>query len=229
MRPKDNIWRPKLSAKAEELRETIQKNSMRAGGSDGYIEAFRRADPVHVTIVFNVQSYGPHGAAIYADQGRGGTDDHSLQEAFTELETWELDHIDPKYQQELEMEHGENWVETVTETFEARSWTLEPDEFATAIEETDAEKFIDVTGEDPSTSAQYGEVFSDALQDLGLKTKGESTKYLGYILVIFDSSGEFVASLRFLDDGSATVMHGSRSNIEKLLDKTRLAEHVSLL
>lgn len=102
-------------------------------------------DPIWVAIVVDVQGYGPHEGAIYADQNRFHANaDTALQEAYEILENYERDNMSKKDREELEEEWGDRADEIMTETFDAVIWKLEPKEFAKAIKGSKAAKFVSV-------------------------------------------------------------------------------------
>jgi hypothetical protein len=106
-------------------------------------------DPVWIAIVVNVQGYGPHEGAIYADQNRFHANaDSALQEAYQILENYERDHMSKEDWKRLEKEWGERADEIMTETFDAVIWKLEPEEFAKAIKGSKAAKYINVYSND---------------------------------------------------------------------------------
>jgi ferredoxin-NADP reductase len=131
-----------MGRSAENFREVLDKNAILVAGESSYIDIAKGAHPVHVAIIFDVTSYGPHTAAIYAHQGRGG-DDHAFQEAYELLEEWMREHQSDVLR-ELEAEYGERADEVFMENAQGESWTLEPEEFGKAIKGTDASKFIEV-------------------------------------------------------------------------------------
>lgn len=102
-------------------------------------------DPVWVAIVVNVQGYGPHEGAIYADQNRfHASADTALQEAYEILENYERDHMSKEDWKRLEKEWGDRADEVMTETFDAVIWKLEPKEFAKALKGSKAAKYVNV-------------------------------------------------------------------------------------
>jgi len=104
-------------------------------GGEGTVD-LGSEDPVHAAIVFNVQGYGPHQAAIYVDQNRyHASGDSCLQEAYDILQTWEMDyHKDDNYLKELQDEWGDQWMEILTETFDGRTFEMSAEEFARVFE-----------------------------------------------------------------------------------------------
>lgn len=129
------------------LKENLEKAFIIVAG-EGSIN-LDDEDPVHIAIVFDVQGYGPHGAAIYADQNRfHATPDTAMQKAYEILEQHELDITDEEYLKELQDEWGDEWMSIMTETYDAMTWTLSPKEAAEQIRGTKAEKFIDIYEED---------------------------------------------------------------------------------
>lgn len=130
------------------LRDALEKSFIIVAG-EGSID-LNDSDPVHISVVYDVQGYGPHTAAIYAVQNRyHGTTDTALQGAHELLEQWELDyHKDDGYLKELEDEYGERWMEVLMETSDGMWWTLSPEQAATAIKGTKAAKFIDIYEKD---------------------------------------------------------------------------------
>ena len=125
------------------LREFIERGVILvAGDTDGV----RLSDPapVYVSIVVNVEGYGPHTGAIYAYQNAyHGNSDEALQNAYEILEDWEMEH-NPDFFKELEEEYGDEASAVFTETFDALGWKLSADEFAMAIRGTDATKYIEI-------------------------------------------------------------------------------------
>jgi hypothetical protein len=126
-----------------EFRKWLEEGVILVGGeAEGSIDVDDET-PVFVSIVVNVTGYGPHIGAIYAMQNPyHGGEDTALQNAFEILEDWEMDH-NPDYFKELEAEHGDEALDVFTETFEGRSWELSPEDFAAAIEGTEAAKYIE--------------------------------------------------------------------------------------
>jgi hypothetical protein len=115
-------------------------------------------DPVHIAVVFDVQGFSGHSASIYVDQNRyHASVDTALQEAFSMLEQREID-ANPDYVAELMEEWGDEWTDILTETFDARTWTLQPEDAARAIRGTPAALWIDIYDED-------GEVEEDDAED----------------------------------------------------------------
>lgn len=103
---------------------------------------------VHIAVVFNVQGFSGHTAAIAADQNRyHASPDTALQAAYEELENYEID-SDPDYVAELEDEWGDEWTSILTETFDARLWTLSARDAVRALEGTVAADYIDIYDED---------------------------------------------------------------------------------
>ena len=101
--------------------------------------------PVYVGIIVDVNGYGPHVGALYVEQNRfHGHLDSALQGADEILEQWTLDNTSKEDIEELEAEHGDDWMSVLTETFDGWAFKLSPQEFVEAIRGTDAEKFVDV-------------------------------------------------------------------------------------
>jgi hypothetical protein len=125
------------------LRKFIERGVILIGGdSDGV----RLSDPapVYVSIVVNVEGYGPHTGAIYAYQNAyHGNADEALQNAFEILEEWEMEHNQDHFR-ELEQEYGDEALDVFTETFDGLGWKLSAAQFAAAIAGTKAEEFIEV-------------------------------------------------------------------------------------
>lgn len=133
--------RLQLNRDAKHFRQWLDEGVHLVGGeTDGYVDVGKRAEPVHVAIVVDVTSYGPHQGAIYAQNG--GHIDHALQEAYDVLKTWKMEHY-PEYYKELEKEHGDDADGVFTETFDALIWQLDPREFAKALKGSKAAKYID--------------------------------------------------------------------------------------
>jgi hypothetical protein len=133
----------KPSEDAEHFREWLDKGVILRDG-EGSVNV-SDDDPVWVAIVVDVQGYGPHEGAIYADQNRyHASADTALQEAYEILETYERDNISKEYRAELEKEWGDRADEIMTETYDAVIWKLDPKEFAKAIKGSKAAKFISV-------------------------------------------------------------------------------------
>lgn len=128
-------------AKIVELKRLIKGAAILV---DGGSEIYDSESPVHVALVFNVQSYGPHTATIYAENDRyHSSADGALQAAYELLEEHEIEH-DPEYVSELQEEYGDDWNEVLTETFDGRWFTMSFRDFARAIRGTKAEKYIDL-------------------------------------------------------------------------------------
>jgi len=135
-------WKPGFHG---DLKEFLEKAVFLRGG-EGTIN-LDDEDPVHIGIVFSVESYGPHAAAIAVDQNRyHASPDTSLQTAHEILE----DYWNQNYQEhydELVKDHGQKNVDDYgmfTETFDGATWTLTPQEAAAAIEGTEAAQYIDI-------------------------------------------------------------------------------------
>lgn len=113
-------------------------------GGEGSIDVDSE-DPVHIAVVFDVQGYGPHIGAIYADQNRyHASSDTALQAAYEILEQEVLDSADPEYIKELEDEWGDEWHDILTETIDGQTWTLSARDAFSAIRGTEAMDYIDV-------------------------------------------------------------------------------------
>jgi len=202
----------KLGQEASSLREVLKKGTILvAGDSDGYINVAYGQEPVHVSIVFDVQGYGPHIAAIYANQGKRRG---SLEAAFDILEERQRERLKKYLVQKRHLrtalddtEEDDEW-ERLTENFDGREWTIPSHEFGEVIRGTDAEKFITVFKEgaeiDARRARELGEVLSDVLQEkFGLITKGHSTEYQGYVIDVKKKGLGYdyrVAKIRVLDD-----------------------------
>jgi len=134
----------KPSEDADHFRKWLDEGAILRDG-EGSIDVSDE-DPVWVAIVVNVQSYGPHEAAIYADQNRfHASADTALQEAYEILETYERDNMSKEDWKRLEKDAEENGMEAnelMTETYDAVIWKLDPKEFAKAIKGSKAAKFI---------------------------------------------------------------------------------------
>lgn len=143
------------------------------GGADGYIDiGAEDDDPVWVSIVVNVEGYGPHTGTIYAYQNRfHGNPDEPLQNAYELLEEWEREHHGD-YLKELEEEYGDRANEVFTETFDGWSFKLDPREFGEAIRGTKAEKYIDVHDSHAERREELKERL-DYLRDLYAKYEDE--------------------------------------------------------
>jgi hypothetical protein len=103
-------------------------------------------DPVHVSIVWNAEGYGPHIGAIVVDQLWGIGGDETLQRAYEILEQEMMD--DPQFAdhiKDLQEEYGDDWNEIFTETFDGRLWEMTPEEFVWATEDKIGDKYTDVT------------------------------------------------------------------------------------
>lgn len=136
------------SEDAEHFRKWLDEGVILRDG-EGSVEIsedrFSGQDPVWVAIVVDVQGYGPHEGAIYADQNRyHASADTALQEAYEILENYERDHMSKKDREDLEKEWGDRADEIMTETYDAMIWKLDPKEFAKAIKGSKAAKFISV-------------------------------------------------------------------------------------
>jgi hypothetical protein len=119
------------------------------------------SDPVHVVIVMDVNSYGPHWGSMYVEQNRyGGGLDEALQNAYEMEEEWQRDHhgdyLETLMKERLE-EHVQDYLasnpgasdeeaieavegdayqeaeEWFRENFDAVSWTISASEFIAAI------------------------------------------------------------------------------------------------
>lgn len=118
------------SKPGNEFKDFLENNAILVAGDGDVIDLDDR-EPVRVAIIVNVTGYGPHTGAIYAMQR--GNEEEALEAAHEILEEWERDH------------YPEADEDTRTETFDGRSWTLDPTEFADAIEHTSATKFIEIS------------------------------------------------------------------------------------
>lgn len=172
-----------VSKDAKHFREVLEEGVVLVnGGADGYIDVGAgEDDPVWVSIVVDVQGYGPHTGVIYANQNRyHGGPDAPLQEAFEMLEEWKREHA-ADYLKELigdqlkdASEKGE-WLtrdeahqragEMFRETFDGWSFKLKPREFGEAIRGTKAEKYIDLEDSHKERLAELQERL-DYLRDL---------------------------------------------------------------
>ncbi len=133
----------KPSEDAEHFRKWLDEGVILRDG-EGSVDV-NDEDPVWVAIVVDVQGYGPHEGAIYADQNRyHASADTALQEAYEILETYERDNISKEYRAELEKEWGDRADEIMTETYDAVIWKLDSKEFAKAIKGSKAAKFVRV-------------------------------------------------------------------------------------
>ena len=134
-----------VSKDSEHFRKVLNEAVMLVGGdAEGFIDVGAKDDPVWVSIVVDVDGYGPHVGAIYAYQNRyHGNPDTPLQEAFEILEEWKLEHHGD-YLKELEEEYEGRAGEVFTETFDGWSFKLDPRDFAEAIRGTKAAKYIDL-------------------------------------------------------------------------------------
>jgi hypothetical protein len=120
---------------ASEFKDFLEKSAIIVTG-DGDVIDLGDSESVRVAIMVNVTGYGPHVGAIYAMQR--GHEDEALQEAEELLEEWERDHYPD----------SEVDDETRRETFDGRVWTLDPKEFADAVERTSAVSFVDIAETD---------------------------------------------------------------------------------
>jgi hypothetical protein len=141
----------KPSEDADHFRKWLDEGVILRDG-EGSVEIsedrFSGHDPVWVAIVVNVQGYGPHEGAIYADQNRyHASADTALQEAYEILENYERDNMSKEDWKRLEKDAEENNMdasELMTETYDAVIWKLDPKEFAKALKGSKAAKFISV-------------------------------------------------------------------------------------
>lgn len=136
------------------------------GGADGHIDVGAgKDDPVWVSIVVDVEGYGPHTGVIYAYQNRyHGNPDEPLQNAYELLEEWKREHFADDLK-ELEEEWGERADEIFRETFDGWSFKLDPREFGEAIRGTKASKYIDLEDSHKELRAELQERL-DYLRDL---------------------------------------------------------------
>jgi len=135
------------SGDAKEFREWLEEGVILIDGEGDPINLDDET-PVHVAIAVDVLGYGPHTGAIYAMQNPfHGSADAVLQAAVEVLEEWKMQH-EQDYLKELEEEYGDDAFEVFTETIDAVTWKLTPQEFAAAIKGTDAEKYIEVYSEE---------------------------------------------------------------------------------
>jgi hypothetical protein len=149
-----------MSRNAGEFREALERSAVLIGGDGDVVDVYEDAWPVHVAIVFDVDSIGPHIAAIYAAQG--GSEDGALQEAYEILEEWKRGH-QGKHLRELEKEYGDEADGLFMENTNARTWTLKPDEFGKAIKGTDASKYIETYNSEKETFDPRDEEFQKKL------------------------------------------------------------------
>ncbi len=125
----------------DDLRDLLSKGVFVVDG-EGTID-LEDEDPVSIGVVFDVQGYGPHPAAIYVNQNRYEHEDAALQGAYEILEEWNLtNHGD--YLRELEEEYGDDAYEVFTETFDGTVITLPAEEAVKAITNSSAKKFVDI-------------------------------------------------------------------------------------
>lgn len=121
-----------------ELKRLIKNAALLVdGGSDLY----NTKDPVTVALVFDVTSFGPHQAAIFADQS--SSPDLAIQGAYEFLEVWKIKNY-REHVLEIQEEYGDEWRDILTETFDGRWFTMSFRDFARAIRGTKAEKYIDL-------------------------------------------------------------------------------------
>jgi hypothetical protein len=151
---------------AEHLREWLEKGVILIDGEGDSINLDDET-PVHVAIAVDVEGYGPHTGAIYTMQNRyHGSADAVLQPAVEVLEEWMLQH-QRDYLKELEEEYGDDALDVFTETIDAVTWELTPQEFAAAIKDTAAEKYIKVYSEEGSgldgTVTEFWDIFEQEL------------------------------------------------------------------
>jgi hypothetical protein len=134
------------STDADHLRKWLEEGVLlKADRVEGSVD-LDDEDLVHVAIVVNVTSIGPHVGAMYVDQNRyHASADTSLQEAFEILQQWELDN-NQDYFAELEQEYGDEAFDVFTETFDGLTWKLSPREFADAVAGTRADGLVDIRG-----------------------------------------------------------------------------------
>lgn len=130
--------RYKPSSDAKDFENHLKNNVILVAGEADSV-SLDDDDPIFVAIVVNVTGYGPHPGAIFAHQNRfHATEDSALEGAHEVLEEWEREHY-PAESDEDE-EHR-------TETFDGLVWQLTPEEFADAICETSAVKFLGLEDE----------------------------------------------------------------------------------
>jgi hypothetical protein len=158
---------PKNTSKdAKEFREFLEKAVLLVGGeSESAIQL--DDDPVFVAIMFDVNGYGPHVGAIYAMQNRFHAHaDTVLQAADEILEEWTRDHYPPDEDEE----------DSFTETFDGRTWKMSAEEFAEAIEGTEAAKYIDVEEAEEDEASEVDE---------GVLEEGSDDEDVPHILISF--------------------------------------------
>jgi hypothetical protein len=141
---------PLRGKSGEDLRRALEGNFIIQGG-DGWI-TLDDPDPVHIAVVYAVDGYGPHEAAIFVDQNRyHASGDTALQGAYEILEQYWWENYSGHYD-ELVKDYGEQEVQDYgmfTEHFEGIIWELSAQEAADAIRGTDADLFIEISEPEP--------------------------------------------------------------------------------
>jgi hypothetical protein len=141
-------------------------------------------DDVYIAVVFDVQGFSGHTAAIYADQNRyHASADTALQEAFEELENYVID-ANPDHVAELQEEWGHEWSDILTETFDARIWVLSARDAAKALRGSPAAEFVDIYDADGNElSGAKGDWAHTANQQIFIPDRQIKTDKAEYVYV----------------------------------------------
>lgn len=222
------------SGDAKEFERLLEAFILVEGEGDVQVGGPGGTDPVHVAVVYDVVSYGPHTSAIYVDQNRyHASGDTALQAAYEILEQWELDYqseaakTGDTYLKDLQEEWGDEWMEIMTETFDGQTFQMSAEEFADIYNRNKEKYFskvnISITVEEPEEPEEVdigvkGQATDARMQWVVTKDKLVDDKYITKSEVgrgtFKGNPGELPYTWRVKDDDGEIYYYGKSDRKE---------------